>query len=720
MKLGQAQGLLDHGYDLFPIRHDKKIPLYKGWREAPALAAPQAIKYARLGVRMRADQLVIDVDRHEGRPHGDPRGLRLPPAPTVTTAGGGLHIYFRLPEGHGKIRHILPEFPGIEFKTLGRFVVAPCQEGYDWDDLGSPDLPAPVLPDHVLSLITAPSVGIGDVIGMATVEWQPAELAAALDQLDPTEYREHDKWFSLMAACHEATGGAGLEEFTRWSVADGLYAGHEGRIANRWASLVPGKAGNAGMGTLLRELGGERPASAAAREAVGDFDSMPVESTPSAVDNPLAVPPETAMQLLSKDFKVVNDAGRLRVYSLKYDETLGREEWDVSGRQDFVDIVKSAMHIGDVAVGQTTKGTPKFVPAGVAFLDHYKKKITYTGTIFMPECDKERTPEGRLNLWRGFAVKEKKGSWEYLKEVTWETLCDGDMESYEYVMNWLARAVQRPWEPGGTAMVFKGAKGTGKSTLGRSLVRLFGTHGLHVSSKELLTGRFNAHLMNTVALFADEAFWAGDKSGEGVLKALVTERMLTYEAKGRDPRSGRNCLHVMMASNEDWVVPAGIDGERRFAVFEVSGMIQPRTYWDRLHEEMNDGGQAAMLWELRRRDISQFDVFKVPRTQALADQKAHTMSPLVSWLIAAAENDWEDFGEPIEGEWYGCDEVYSSYVRAAERRAVRNPSAFGIALKKYVPGLAKRRVRTGENRQRYYYLMPSSSEVLAKFSDLIA
>jgi hypothetical protein len=36
-------------------------------------------------------------------------------------------------------------------------------------------------------------------------------------------------------------------------------------------------------------------------------------------------------------------------------------------------------------------------------------------------------------------------------------------------------------------------------------------------------------------LFADEAFWAGDRKGEGALKRMVTEPTLFIEQKGIDP-----------------------------------------------------------------------------------------------------------------------------------------------------------------------------------------
>ena len=41
------------------------------------------------------------------------------------------------------------------------------------------------------------------------------------------------------------------------------------------------------------------------------------------------------------------------------------------------------------------------------------------------------------------------------------------------------------------------------------------------------------------------------------------------EPKGVDPFSVRNCIHLLMSSNADWVVPAGADA-RRYFVLDVS------------------------------------------------------------------------------------------------------------------------------------------------------
>jgi hypothetical protein len=47
----------------------------------------------------------------------------LPEVPFVRTGGGGLHLYMRNPSDV-RVVNELPEYPGVEFKSHGRQVVA--------------------------------------------------------------------------------------------------------------------------------------------------------------------------------------------------------------------------------------------------------------------------------------------------------------------------------------------------------------------------------------------------------------------------------------------------------------------------------------------------------------------------------------------------------------------------------------------------------------------
>jgi hypothetical protein len=188
----------------------------------------------------------------------------------------------------------------------------------------------------------------------------------------------------------------------------------------------------------------------------------------------------------------------------------------------------------------------------------------------------------------------------------------------------MSYAVQHPGRQGEVAVVMRGKEGVGKGVLAKEFGRLFGSHYRHISQAGHLTGHFNAHLQQCSVLFADEAFFAGDRSHESILKALITEETLMIEPKGVDPFPVRNCLHLIMSSNNEWVIPAGADARRYFVVTVSDARKQNHSYFAAIARQMDAGGREALLEHLLKRDLSRFDVRNVPQTDALADQKAHS------------------------------------------------------------------------------------------------
>jgi hypothetical protein len=197
----------------------------------------------------------------------------------------------------------------------------------------------------------------------------------------------------------------------------------------------------------------------------------------------------------------------------------------------------------------------------------------------------------------------------------------------------MARAVQEPDSPGEVAVVLRGKRGTGKSFFAKVLGHLFGRHFLQVSDSKHLVGSFNAHLRDTVLLFGDEAFFAGDKKHESVLKTLITEESLIVEGKGVDAEAAANFTHLILASNDSWVVPAGLD-ERRFFVLEIGdGEKQNHRYFKAIKNDLESGGFENLLYFLLTYDLNDFEVRAVPQTEALIDQKAQSLQGFEAYLF---------------------------------------------------------------------------------------
>lgn len=333
-------------------------------------------------------------------------------------------------------------------------------------------------------------------------------------------------------------------------------------------------------------------------------------------------------------------------------------------------------------------GQDVFAPLGKWWLMHEDRR-QYDTVTFSPGQD---TP-GRYNLWKGFAVEPRQGTCQKYLDHVLHNICSGEQTHYDYLLAWMARAVQCPGEQGHVAVVLRGKKGTGKGTFASIFGSLFGNHYLPVSNSTHMVGKFNAHLRSCVVLFADEAFFAGDKQHESVLKTLITEATMVVEGKHKDAVVSPNCTHIVMASNESWVVPAGAE-ERRFFVLDVSdSAIQDKAYFNAIDEESRNGGREALLYMLLNFDISTFQVRTAPKTIALQDQQMISMSPLQEWWfqkldegrLLAAHEFWKD--EAV------VDLLYQDYINIVSLQRGVRPAAKTTWSKQVVSFFPKQTVR---------------------------
>lgn len=264
------------------------------------------------------------------------------------------------------------------------------------------------------------------------------------------------------------------------------------------------------------------------------------------------------------------------------------------------------------------------------------------------ELDPSKPPEfivGRervLNLWRGFAVESKAGDWSKLRHHIDEVIASGDEKLAGYIVKWMAWGVQNPGRPAEVALIFRGKEGTGKGTLAKAYLSLFGAqHSFSTGAAERVTGRFNSQLDGALFVFLDEARVRFDQR-DG-LYSIITEGSIVVERKGYEPITVRNRLKFMMASNHDLVVPAGPEA-RRFVVCDVSdryayGAAAGRdAYFRELHREIENGGPAAMLHGLLAMDLKGWHPSQIVETKALAEQKQTSMPRLDAWFWSLVED----------------------------------------------------------------------------------
>jgi hypothetical protein len=331
------------------------------------------------------------------------------------------------------------------------------------------------------------------------------------------------------------------------------------------------------------------------------------------------------------------------------------------------------------------------------------------------------------NLWRGLSVKPRHGDCSLYLQHIHDVIASEDDAIYRYVIAWMADAVQHPAQRPGISLALRGKMGTGKGVFVSQFGKLFGPHYKHVRTSRQLTGQFNDHLKDALIVFADEITWAGDREAEGVLKAMVTEDTLPVEPKRRDIYWVQNHIRLIIASNKEWLVPAGFE-ERRFCVIDVSdAYMQDEHYFAAILEQMNHGGREALLYHLLYEvDLSGVNLRNFPRTGALLDQIAHSMESVERfWFGLLMQGRLYAYASAETGDWPGvtriaCAQLYAKYEAfMGNSRQKVDEARFGSKLNKLIPGGHRRYYPTLNGLRTYAYRIPTLAQCRTHFQSRI-
>lgn len=445
----------------------------------------------------------------------------------------------------------------------------------------------------------------------------------------------------------------------------------------------------------------------AALPPLGDVRKEATCARKQAVQDELAL----AIERINATHFIAHEGGKVRIFIEGHDTELKRPQLGLMGVADF-----RTLFANQFVISTDSKGNDRRTPLAEVWLQSSNRRQYPNGLALLPGIE---APAGVYNLWRGWGIEPREGDTEpallHIKYV----VCNGDDAIFRYVLRWMAWCIQNPAQQAEVALVLQGKKGTGKGTLGRWMLTIFGTHGLHILHRRHLVGNFNAHLRLTCFAFADEAFFAGDHEGQAVMKGLITEDQITIERKGADAFGVCNRLKIMMATNERWVIPASED-ERRYCVLEISDTKRgDHAYFGALDKHMREGGLSALLHHLLNLDLSDFNIRAVPNTEALEKQKLLSLPPLMMWLH---ERLYEGCFRPSENGWVSEQErdiIAAEFAEFAQRKGGRyvctDKRTIGEQLRAVFPELGEARKSKGGRRPRLW-LFPELDAARALFS----
>lgn len=752
--------ILDHalaqaalGRHVFPLRPGTKEP-YKDFHwTVESTTDPDKIREwfkkwpkANYGIDCGKSGLaVIDEDTKNGKV-GDRTLLELqldhddlPPTVTVQTPSGGRQYYYA-----GVIPSTVSEKGlGLDVDTrgIGGYVVGPGSvinaNPYTVITNGTPVAPVPT---WVVDLL-ANRVRTGKKPQTPLIELDQehhiAQAVAYLEQAEGAEYGKGGDNYTITVAARLKDLGISEE------MAVELMLEH-------WDDKCSPPWGPGGIALKVKnsyqhctqKAPGEATAEGAFAEVIDEYDdlfAMPAfvekERKEKALedDKPPVSNKKELLKWMNKRHAVVFLENKLRITKEVHDGEQTKTKYITA--QDF----KVAYQKYLVADGQYQNGNPKFKPLGEWWLDNPNRREPKHGAGFWPPGAK--TPGDAYNTWNGYAVKPSvpdPARFSLYKELVEQIICGGNEEYIRYTWDWVAHTIAQPGKGKPTvAIVLLGDEGTGKGMFVRYLQKILGRHAVQVTDQKHLLGSFNAHFDSRVLIYADEAFWAGDKSREGNLKGILSEDHISLERKGIDHQDIRSFHSFIFASNDSWAVPASVRA-RRFFVLEVKNDRQQDDEWfGRLKHQMEEeGGVEALLAWLMARDLSRANLRRVPKTEALTRQKEQSLPQEAQWCKELLEA--KRLPEPVkpvtppkgasedgreDAMWTAPipkTRLYEAFMTRCKARGIKVPWSLGpealcVAMAKIFGGANKSRPRNDIGEQEKCLTFKSHEECWAAY-----
>ena len=273
-----------------------------------------------------------------------------------------------------------------------------------------------------------------------------------------------------------------------------------------------------------------------------------------------------------------------------------------------------------------------------------------------------------FNIWKGFNINKddcKDFNIDDCNPLTnhiYNRWCNGNPLEYDYVLNYLAHILQKPWIKMGVVLCLRSKKeGSGKGLVMNKLREIIGNnHYFQCNNLNQITSDFNGITEGKILTNLDEAFWGKDKSKEGMLKNIITEETKLINKKNKEAYIIDDYSNYILTTNNDCFIPAATSGRRYYPLEcsnELSG-IQNQEKRDIIDSIRNvpSGSFAKLLFE---RDISNFNPRQFNKTDLLQDQIQQNWNNVKTWWFdILKENRFT--GKSIKNNYCGFGDIPES------------------------------------------------------------
>ena len=323
----------------------------------------------------------------------------------------------------------------------------------------------------------------------------------------------------------------------------------------------------------------------------------------------------------------------------------GEDKYQFYGKEKFRDLVKPVKFWNP----ENSKDT-EFFPYWL----EDPNRLTYKEVKFVPRLEYN---EEIFNSFKGFNYDNEKIKYEEEPEVVkvfkehLALLTNYEDNSVEYLMNYIAHLLQKPWELPKTAIIFKSKQGFGKDTIVDFIQNLIGKqHILRTAEMDDIFGTYNVGIRDKLVLQMNEVEGKDGFSNKEKIKNFITEENTIIREKYISQYDQINYMRLFILSNNLNPIEISPD-DRRFTVFKAHHKKPTKKYFDTLHDDYRKNPeQMQILFNyLMSLDISKFDPRNDrPITEAYKTMQEHNQNPIYKFLHDNFINDdWKENFDPM-------------------------------------------------------------------------
>ena len=359
------------------------------------------------------------------------------------------------------------------------------------------------------------------------------------------------------------------------------------------------------------------------------------------------------------------------------------------------------------------KGSVKLVP----FFDEWikdKKRRKYHHMDFIP---KDKVQPYIYNTFTGFEYNKIIEDYELVDIKPFidliSKLVDNEKESIEYVLNYLAHIIQKPYEKSEVILLFKSKQGYGKDTLINFMEKIMGKSNNYIGRTAEVNdifGNFNSIMKNNLILQINELQGKDGFATKEKIKNLSTADTITINRKYLEGYEQTNYCRIFIFSNN--LTPVEIPSDdRRYVVFTAQEDKPEREFFNNLYKCLKDERFIYSLYYfLKTRNIKKVSLRDDrPITKAYDKLKKQCIHPFYEYLDSFMDLGHRNRILGLRKNKNNPDNVritptllYEDFKKFMESRDDNLKISFNN-IKAMLADLDVEQIRTQTNNERKYY-----------------